>query len=345
MNKRSFSPADYWRELAKDHTPSMSFTTAGLPFDEWQSAALEKLADLLGSFPDKVPLNAEIESAEDCGDYIRQRVVFDTEKYMSCPAYVLIPKSAKTGKTPAIVCSHGHGPLGKDPVAGVRGDAAHEREIEIMNYNYAEQMAKAGFVTLAPDLRCFGEREDTDDYDGRDSCNISFIKGALFGVYPLTLNIWDIKCAIDYLETVPEVDKDRIGMMGLSYGGTMTTFTAAVEPRIKAADIIGYVNPFSGFAVDRANFCGSQIVPNLYKYFDTHDIAGLIAPRPLLVEMGLYDECFYFDDLKKGFDEVKKIYAAAGAEDRLYADIHPHGHAFSGAEAERFFKKYLMKNE
>ena len=55
--------------------------------------------------------------------------------------------------------------------------------------------------------------------------------------WPLTLNIWDMKCCIDYLETRPEVDPRRIGMMGLSQGGTMTTFAAAAEPRIAAADI------------------------------------------------------------------------------------------------------------
>ena len=341
MQERNFILQNYWNDMAKNHKPRLSYENAGLPFDEWQLVARSKLLDLLGDFPLRTALDPTVECSTDEGDYIRQRVVFNTEDNMACPAYVLIPKNAQKGKTPAIVCSHGHGPLGKDPVAGIRGDAAHENEIAKMNYNYAEQMAKAGFVTIAPDLRGFGERSETYDFDGRDACNINFIKGALFGVYPLTLNIHDIKCCIDYLETVPEVDKDRIGMMGLSYGGTMTTFVTAVEPRIKAADIIGYVNPFSAFAVERANFCGSQMVPNLYKYFDTYDIAGMIAPRPLLIEMGLYDECFYFDDLKRGFDEVKKIYDAAGVGDRLYADIHPHGHAFSGAKAVEFFRKNL----
>ena len=328
--------------MAAEHRPRLSHRYTSLPFGEWRSVALEKLGELLGEFPEKVPLEAETESEEDCGCYIRRRVVFRADRWMDCPAYVLIPKSAKAdGKTPAIVCSHGHGPYGKDPVAGIRTDAAHEDEIAKMNYNYAEQMTEAGFVTIAPDLRGFGERLDPDDYDGRDACNISFIKGALFGVYPLTLNIWDIKRCIDLLETLPEVDSERIGMMGLSYGGTLTTFASAVEPRIKAADIIGYVNPFAGFAVGRANFCGSQMVPNLYKYFDTYDIAGMIAPKPLLIEMGLYDECFYYKDLAEGYEEVKKIYEAAGAADVLDSDVHPHGHAFSGAKAARFFKENL----
>ena len=89
--------------------------------------------------------------------------------------------------------------------------------------------------------------------------------------------------------------------MGLSQGGTMTTFTAAVEPRIKAADIISYVNPWRGFGITRGNFCGSQIVPGIYRDLDTDDIAGLIAPRPLLIEMGIYDDCFFIQDLLKGY--------------------------------------------
>ena len=121
----------------------------------------------------------------------------------------------------------------------------------------------------------------------------------------------------------------------------MTTFTTALDPRIKACDIIGYVNPFDAYGIRDGNFCGSQVVPEIYRYFDTFDIAGLIAPRPCLIEMGIYDNCFPFRDLCRGYDEVKAIYDAAGAGDRLECDIHPHGHAFSGAAAFDFFKNNL----
>ena len=345
MEDRSFFLYDMWNEIARDHKPKLSFRHAGMSFDEWHKAAHEKLLDLLGDFPEKIDLDPVVEYSELQGDYIRQRVIINADKYMKIPCYVLIPANRKPGeRLPAIVCSHGHGPYGKDPVAGVLGDGAHAAEIAKMNYNYAEQMAKEGFVTIAPDLRGFGERHEYIEASvstGRDLCNINFIKGALFGIYPMTLNIWDIRRCIDYLETMDEVDPDRIGMMGLSYGGTITTFATAVEPRIKAADIIGYVNPFAEFAIKRANFCGSQIVPNLYKYFDTYDIAGLIAPRPLLLEMGLFDHCFYYKDLHQGYLGTKEIYDAAGLTDLLHTDIHPGGHQFSGKVAPDFFKKYL----
>ena len=281
-------------------------------------------------------------SIEDDG-LIRERVVFDSEEHMSVPCVVLRPAGMPSdGGAPAILCSHGHGPFGKEPVAGNRSSSALRSNLERHNYNYAEQMARRGFVTISPDLRCFGERGDgADPYPGRDRCNVHFVRGAILGIYTLTLNIWDMMRCVDYLQTRVEVDPDRIGMMGLSQGGTMTAFTTAVEPRIKAADIIGYINPWLEFGVQDANFCGSQIVPEVYRYLDTHDIAGLIAPRPLLVEMGVHDTTFGIEGMMKGYEGVKRIYSAAGSSSDLWADIHPGGHAFSANKAFDFFKKYL----
>lgn len=341
---RTLTLQEYWMRMAEEHRPTLSFGNAGLPFDEWHAKAGEKLLELLGPFPEKVPLEPVIEYSIDQGDYIRQRVLLNADKYMTITAVVLIPKSAKKNRsTPAVLCCHGHGPFGKDPVVGMTGSAERAADIAASNYNYAEQMTRAGFVTISPDLRGFGERSDRyDPIDiPRDPCNLNYVKGSIFGVYPLTLNIFDMMRCIDYLETMDEVDSSRIGMMGLSQGGTMTTFTTAVEPRIKACDIISYVNPFAAFGIRDGNFCGSQVVPGIYRYFDTFDIAGLIAPRPCLMEMGIYDACFPFEDLYRGYEETLRIYRAASAEDRLFTDIHPHGHAFSGKAAFDFFKNNL----
>ncbi|HOJ09662.1 MAG TPA: alpha/beta hydrolase family protein [Clostridiales bacterium] len=328
----------------KNHKPLLAFEgKTKEDWEEWRAKAYPKFMELLGEFPEKVDLEPEVEyQVEEC-DLMRERVVFNTEEFMSVPCQILYPKNMKKDKSnAAIICSHGHGRFGKDPVAGIRSSQGHIQDIKDMNYNYGEQMAKAGFLTISPDLRVFGERRDGENpFPGRDPCNVNFIKGAIMGLYTLALNIWDIKCCVDYLETREEVNPERIGMMGLSQGGTMTTFATAVEDRIKAADIIGYVNPWAGFGIDKANFCGSQIVPGIYKYFDTDEIAGLIAPRPLLLEMGVYDNCFYIQDLLKGYEGVKEIYRAAGIEEKLWTDIHPGPHAFGGNKAVEFFRKYL----
>jgi len=341
---RNFSMQAYWEKISESRTPLLKFRGKNqADWRAWRRKALPRYMELLGDFPGPVPLNATVESSVEDGDLIRERVVFNSEDFMSVPCQVLRPKTMQANrKNPAIICSHGHGPFGKDSVAGIRSSNEHVQKIKDHNYNYGEQMAQAGFLTISPDLRGFGERRDgPDPFPGRDACNVNFIKGAMLHLYTLTLNIWDIKCCVDYLETRPEVDKTRIGMMGLSQGGTMTTFATAAEPRIKAADIMGYVNPWHEFAIKRANFCGSQIVPGIYRYFDTDDIAGLIAPRPLLLEMGIYDSCFNIHDLLQGYKGVRRIYHAAGVGDRLWKDIFPGPHAFSGKCAFDFFRKYL----
>jgi hypothetical protein len=345
---RNFSMQKYWMSRAEGWRPLLAFG-GGAPEDwaKWREEAYPKFMELLGGFPAKVDMDAEVEYSIPDGDLIRERVVFNSEENMSVPCVVLRPVDMKPDRGgAAILCSHGHGIFsqmsGKNPVAGVRSSPELEQEISIYNYNYAEQMAKAGYLTISPDLRGFGERRDgPDPFPGRDACNVNFIKGSILGLYTLTLNIWDMMCCVDYLQTRPEVDPERIGMMGLSGGGTMTTFTAAADNRIKAANIMGYVNSWAGFGIERANFCGMQVVPEIYRYFDTDEIAGLIAPRPLLVDMGIYDECFYIQDLLRGYEGIRQIYAAAGAEDRLDSDVHPHGHSFGGNKALGFFRRYL----
>lgn len=342
--RRNFSMQAYWERLTEEWTPLLRFQgETRQDWESWFAKAQPKFMELLGEFPQPVNLEAEVEYAVVEGDLIRERVVFNSEAFMSVPCQVLRPKEMRADKSnPAILCSHGHGAYGKDAVAGIRSSKELEANIQAHNYNYGEQMARAGFLTISPDLRVFGERRDGPaPFPGRDPCNVNYVKGTLLGINTLTLNIWDMKCCIDYLERRPEVDSQRIGMMGLSQGGTMTTFTAAAEPRIKAADIIGYVNPWRKFGIIDANFCGSQIVPAIYRYFDTDDIAGLIAPRPLLLEMGIYDNCFPIQDLLQGYAGVQRIYQAAGNEERLWAEVHPGPHAFAGNKAFEFFRRYL----
>jgi hypothetical protein len=344
MAKRNFSMIDYFNKMAENWVPLLTFQGSTMAeFEDWQARASEKFFDLLGDFPQPVTPEPEVIYSVEEDGIIRERVIFDSEENMSVPCVVLRPADMKAdGSNAAILCSHGHGAYGKEPVAGNKSSAGLRESITNHQYNYGEIMARAGYLTISPDLRVFGERGDGGNpYPGRDKCNVHFLRGAMWGVYTLTLNIWDMKCCVDYLQTRAEVDPERIGMMGLSQGGTMTTFATAAEPRIKCADIIGYLNPWQGFAINRANWCGSQMVPGIYKYFDVHDIAGLIAPRPLLIEMGVQDTCFFIEDQLKGFAALQKIYEAAGAGEDLWADMHPGEHGFANNKAHEFFGKYL----
>ncbi|NIA14264.1 MAG: prolyl oligopeptidase family serine peptidase [Nitrospiraceae bacterium] len=248
MANRYFSPYEYYRKRAERHVPSFAFAHAGGgDFPSWHRRARAKFIELLGPFPKAVSLNPDVECLGEEGGLIRERVILDAEPDMSIPCVVLRPSGIPAdGRGAAIVCSHGHGPFGKEPVAGNRTTEALADNIRQHNYDYGEQMARRGFLTLSLDLRGFGERAGMPPgfEGGRDACNLNFLSGAMLGRYPLTLNVWDVRCCIRYLATRPEVDAERIGMMGLSQGGTMTAFAAAALPEIKCTDIIGYLNPW-----------------------------------------------------------------------------------------------------
>ncbi len=335
----------YYLAQEKDIVPSLSFK--GKPkedFEGWHSDLKTKLLELLGGFPEKVPLQPDKLGEEDCGDFVREKYTIATEKNMRLPLYLLKPKNIPPKKKlPAILCCHGHGPFGKDAVAGVTLNLS-EREVNIreLNYNYGEQMAKRGYITICPDFRPFGERVAyTGLYTNLDKCNVYFIKGLLLGQVLLARNIHDGMCVLDFLLTQKEVDPARIGCMGLSFGGTMTTYISALDERIKIADIICYLTTTRHYAIETHNFCGAQFVPYLYKYADVADMAGLIAPRPLLVESGVNDTCFKFEFSRKAHRQLRRIYEAAEAEDKLEFDLFLGEHSFAGNKAFSFFDKYL----
>ena len=336
---------EYFNRKAEIIQPRYGFSGSNKDdFINWKSALLAELKQILGQMPQPVPLNPQIISEVEEEGVIQQWILLDLEDDMSVTALIYIPVAAKGKPTPAILCNHGHGKYAKDSVMGIRSgsDSARTDEIEGFNYDYGLQMAKRGYVTMAIDYRGFGERGDGGDpYPGRDKCNVHFIRGSLMGYNLLALNIWDAQRCLDYLCSLECVDKNRIGTMGLSFGGTMTTWISLLDERIKAADIICYSARFKNFAVADANFCGSQFLPGLFRLCDVPDLHGLIAPRPLLAEIGIHDKCFFKYDAQSCAEEVKKIYAAAGVPQNYEIDLFDGGHKFAGNKAFDFFDKHL----
>ena len=129
--------------------------------------------------------------------------------------------------------------------------------------------------------------------------------------------------------------------MGLSFGGTMSTWLAFMDDRIKAADVICYSAMFNTFAIANAKFCGSQHIPGLYTLCDVPDFQGLIAPKPLLAEIGVHDDCFCVNEALSCSREVQKIYQAAGVPENYEVDVFNGGHRFNGIKAFTFFDKHL----
>lgn len=326
--------------------PKMAFKAENEEqFLEWKQRLLKKVKELLGEFPEPSDLSPVKVSTENKEKYTREKYIIQTEKDCFMPLYILIPKGNKK-KYPAILCCHGHGDYGKDPVAGVHNNnAAIINNIRAHNYNYGEQMAERGFITISPDWRSFGERIGYhNQFAPRDICNIHFLQHLILGRTLLGANIFDGMRAVDFLLTRDDVDAENIGCMGLSFGGTMATYLTLLDPRIKAGDIICYATTTKHYAISRPNFCGSQLVPNLYRYADVGDVIAAICPKPLLIESGANDTCFWLHSAQEAHKKITSAYKAASVSDRLQIEVFPGEHRFSGGLAFDFFDRYL-KNE
>src|SRR5262249_32403188 len=162
------------------------------------------------------PLQPEHFEQVDLGDVIREKVTYVVEEGERVPAFVFIPKDGG-GRHPAVLCHHQHAgqfEVGKDGPAGLGSTPGQYHAIEV---------ARRGYVTIAPDALCFGERQDPAgklkkaDYERYQALHRITEGRTLQGKY-----VWDARRALDYLETRPEVDPSRIGMIGHSLGGQET---------------------------------------------------------------------------------------------------------------------------
>jgi hypothetical protein len=157
----------------------------------------------------------------------------------------------------------------------------------------------------------------------------------------LSINNTQARPATDFACSLPHVDGSRLGVMGLSGGGTMTAWTALTVERFSAVEIICYSDLWAYFGMRDTNYCGMQVAPGLFKLVDLPDLQGLIAPRPLLVDIGAYDSCFKVDTAMACFGQVEKIYEAAGARENLELNLFAGEHMWPGNKSDEFFKKHL----
>jgi hypothetical protein len=344
---------DYCLARLKHEKPSLPFPISQpKAHAAWRRKFSAALWREFGRLPEKVAPQPRVLERQDCGDYTREKILLRVERFMWMPLWVLTPKQSplrsKNGKLPALLAAHGHENGqggGKNNVIGETwGEPKREKLIRHYNYDYGRQAVRRGYVVIAPDWRGFGERRDPADWirANRDGCNVANLAVEYFGMHLLGLNVWDGIRALDYLVSRPEVDARRIGCIGLSFGGTMTTYLTAFDSRIKAACISGYVSTLANAMGPRCgNFCGSQAMPGLACYGDIPEVALLAAPRPLCLEIGLQENCFEASDMLKAARYVTRGYRALGVADRLVINKFPGPHRFDGRKTWDFFEKWL----
>ncbi len=299
----------------------------------WQENARRRLEKLLGLPFEQVPPETEVCWTRERDGYTETRFVLYSEKDARVPCHMLLPAGKKRG-LPLMVCLQGHSTgmhisLGEPKFDGDQEDIDGDRD-------FARQAVKRGYAAMALEQRAFGECGGTEK--GPD-CHQPAVQALLLGRTLIGERCWDIRCALEAAKALfKEIDFDRVAVMGNSGGGTTSFYAAALYPFIRAA------MPscaFSGFlpSIGGQRHCICNYVPGIMKYFDMAELAGLIAPRPLVIVSGIHDSIFPIDSAKEQFEIAReRYYAPLGAEDRIYHVHGPQGHRFYAAQSWPVFE-------
>ncbi len=251
-----------------------SFAPAPLPSTKdlasWRGARIALVREwstILGPSP-IVPHEEMLETiAEDRKDgVVRKLVRYLVEPETAVEAYLLLPEK-RTGRLPGVVVFHSTIDYNIRQPAGLEGPS--DKYIGLA-------LAKRGFVTLCP--RCF-----IYDYGGkRFQGAVDLLKELHPGWTGMGKMLYDGQRALDVLESLPEVDRNRLGAIGHSLGAKEALYLAAFDNRIKAA-----VSSEGGVGLSFSNweagwYLGDQIKRPDFRH-DHHELLALCAPRPFLL--------------------------------------------------------------
>jgi dienelactone hydrolase len=347
-------------------------------FRAWSIETRRRLLDLLHYAPPPTDLAPTIVSEQEYADFVRQTVWISTSPWSRVPCDILVPKRPRDGTwpAPAVVALHCHGGVfrwGREKVlADVDPAAEHPslREYRDDLYGgraYANELARRGYVVAVIDAFYFGERrlgyrhgawpepyraiEALLEPDSKEWLELHVevhketmpaVAGALFqaGATWPGVFVSDDRRTIDYLQTRPEVDPDRIGCVGLSVGGYRSALLSATDERIRAAVAVGWLCSL-GDLWPRGEWPHSigwvHYIPGMFQELDLPDVGVLTCPRPLLVMQGRSDSHFPLDSTERALASVGRGYAKAGAADRFEGRVHDVPHQFNPSMQDEAF--------
>ena len=315
--------------LLRSQKPLLSYEENN-DFDTWKAQVREKLILLLGDMPaERCDLQIRIEWEKEWDSFTEKRIIFRSEEYVDIPCHLWIPKNTQK-PCPVAICLQGH-TTGMHISMGRTIYPQDEAFVSSGDRDLAVQAVKNGYAALSMELRGFGELRSEAHMkmipQATVSCEYSAGSANLLGRTLIGERVWDISRAVDLLETFPEIDSEKILLTGNSGGGTVSYYTACIEPRIAMVLPSSSVCAF-GHSIIGKRHCSCNYIPGIAKYLDMGDLACLIAPRPLVIVAGIKDHGFSIEGSRAAAEVARKIYARVGAENCFRFLEGPEGHRY-----------------
>lgn len=266
---------------------------------------------------------------------VEEQLQLHTEPgHQGCVPLVVCAPEASTQKRPTVILIHG------------TGGSKNSFQVAL------EQYASSGYVAVALDLRYHGER--CNEVDAYQNAIIRHMYGGVERPFILD-NLWDLSVLLDSLVIRPDVDSQRIGVVGTSLGGQHAWLLAAMDGRVAAVVPMISVHSFKWAvynnryqaricvfprvfqaAADRLNKAGvdqevvietwQQILPGFLGDYDAPGCLSCIAPRPVLVVNGEFDQLTPLESVYSVMAEVRKVYQTLSAESNLSLYIQERGY-------------------
>ena len=318
-------------------------TRAPLPPDELR----HRLLLVLGNMEtwERPPLLPQITETVPLDGYRRERVTLTTRPGLTLFGYFLTPHDMTDGeKRPAVLCLPGHG-SGVASDVGILPDGRQLAVGEGDEYHamFALQCVAHGYPTFAIEQIGFGERR-RESYKAmgphHTSCHTDSMAALMLGETMIGWRVWDAFRALDYLQTRPEVDPARLITMGISGGGLTSLFAAALDTRVAACVVSGYLNTFRD-SVLGVSHCVDNYAQGLFALAEMEDIAGLVSPRPLYAENGDTDHIFPLAGFHQVVAATEKRYADLGVPEKFHTSVFSGGHRFDGNGLWAFLQTQL----
>ena len=312
-------------------TPVPSFVVPASRSD-WEAQRLQvraQLWELLGKFPPR-PKRPKVKtlSRETRGDCVVEKFQFDNGAGATVPGYLLRPKNL-SGTAPGILYCHWHGgeyDIGKEELF----QAKHTPEAP------GPALAGRGFVVLAIDAGCFGERNGQGPGGPAETGREGEMTASKFNLW-VGRTLWgmmlrDDLMALDYLVSRPEVDARRIGVTGMSLGATRSWWLMALDERIRTGVAVACLTRYQNLIQHEAlNAHGIYyFVPQFLTRFDTEAVVALLAPRPVLFMNGDRDGGSPADGIRAIETAVRPAYRLYAKDSEYQSLVYPgQGHVYT----------------
>jgi len=307
-------------------------------WEKRQANVRQKLWDILGPFPEKTPLNAKITSKVKKDGYKVENVIYESVPGYYVTASLFIPDKVKKPAPAILFCSgHSHGAY-----------RLESYQLPLLN------LVRKGFIVLAIDPAGQGERlQYLDPVKGESVIGSSTKEHSYPSVQVFLIAksvaryfLWDGIRGIDYLVSRREVDPARIGVHGLSGGGTQTAYISAMDERVAASAPAGYITSYRRLLESDGVQDGEQ---NLYHEIssgiDHADFIEVRAPKPTLI-MATTRDFFSIQGSRETYSELKHVYTIFGKPDNIEITEDDHGHGYTQKNREAmyaFFQKHLRQ--